>query len=452
MRKTLKLLFGTLAVSALALCSASAHSINDELNCFGIIAGKSATVDGSVLFGHNEDDSGEMMLNVYSVPADPEKGTLKYIWAEFPGMSVADSYMNEYGVCIASDGCPSCEDREDLTDGGVLYEVRTEVAKKARSAREAVRIIGSMVEKYGYRQSGRTYVIADPDEGWICSVVKGRHWVAQRVPDDKVMCIPNYYTITAVDLDDTLNFAGSRDLVDYAVERGWYNPETDGEFNFRSAFHSEGSYTRASNGHRHEAVISYLTDGKYEYSIEGVQPMFTPSRKLGVQDIINMLSIHKETEGNAHPVNVCTNVTILSTVFQLRSWLPREVGCVMWNCPGRPCAELFVPWYLGMETTPDNWHRYRSASEAEEKHFTDTEDKRLNYPDGAYWYYVDRWNSLAEDYDTNISARQAVKDKYQSRLIRREARMQRRLQRMRPERRAKAQLKFTERCLKISQK
>lgn len=447
--ESLTIFCAALVISAPA---AGAHSFDDELNCFGIIAGKATTTDGSVLLGHNEDDSGEMMLNVYSVPADPAKGTLKYLWAEFPGMSIADSYMNEYGVCIASDGCGSREDRSDLTDGGVLYEVRAEVAKKAKSAREAVHIIGAMVEKYGYKQSGRTYVIADPDEGWICSVVKGRHWVAQRVPDDKVMCIPNYYTITNVDLADTMNFAGSSDLVDYAVERGWHNPETDGEFNFRLAYRSEGTFTRGSNAYRHEAVISYITDGNYEYSVEGVQTMFTPARKLNVQDIINMLSLHRDTEGNEHPVNVCTNVTILSTVFQLRNWLPRETGCVMWNCPGRPCAELFVPWYLGMETTPDGWHRYATAAEAEEKHFTDVDDKRLNYPDGAYWHYVDRWTRITEDYDSNIVARKAVKEKYQARLIRREARLLRRLSHMSPARRARVQLRFTERCLRLSEK
>ena len=98
--------------------------------------------------------------------------------------------------------------------------MRINVAKYARSAREAVKIIGEAVEQFGYKGSGRTYSVADPEEGWIVSVVKGRHWVAQRVPDDKVMAIPNYYTITKVDLEDTENFMGSKDIVDYAISRG----------------------------------------------------------------------------------------------------------------------------------------------------------------------------------------------------------------------------------------
>ena len=44
-------------------------------NCFAIIAGKATTVDGSVMFAHNEDDSGEQMLNVYIVPAGSQPAT-----------------------------------------------------------------------------------------------------------------------------------------------------------------------------------------------------------------------------------------------------------------------------------------------------------------------------------------------------------------------------------------
>ena len=85
-------------------------------NCFSVIAGRQATVDGSVLMAHNEDESGEQMLNIYVVPASAQN--LRYIWCEFPGMEVADVYMNQFGVSIASNGCPSREDKGDFTDGG----------------------------------------------------------------------------------------------------------------------------------------------------------------------------------------------------------------------------------------------------------------------------------------------------------------------------------------------
>lgn len=416
-------------------------------NCFAIIAGKGTTVDGSVLFGHNEDDSGEQMLNVYIVPAGVQPATTdggakipasitngfianknskkgekfrqkvngKFFWVEFPGMSVADAAMNQWGVAIASDGCNSREDKDDFTEDGILYDVRIDVAKYARSAREAVKIIGEAVEQYGYKGSGRTYSVADPNEGWIVAVVKGRHWVAQRVPDDKVMAIPNYYTITYVDLTDTENFMGSPDIIDYAISRGWYDPHSRQEFNFRLAYADPATIERPGNINRHKAVIDYITDKTYDYDPYSVQPMFTPAKKISLNDMMAMLSIHNEREKQkivegapqmparghvdpSHVPGVCTNVTIVSTIFQLRSWMPRETGCIMWMCPGRPCAEVYVPWYLGMTKSPAGWSRFDDWQEAEQHHFTDVNDKEKNYPEHPYWFFTHRWNQLNSNY------------------------------------------------------
>jgi dipeptidase len=111
------------------------------------------------------------------------------------------------------------------------------------------------VEERGYRGSGRTYVVADPYEGWVCALVKGRHWVAQRVPDNMVMTIPNYYSINEVDLADTANFMGSPDIISYAVERGWYNPETDGKFIFKKVYSRPDTYSYDRNYIRHMSAM-----------------------------------------------------------------------------------------------------------------------------------------------------------------------------------------------------
>lgn len=368
----------------LLICAAvSAQDVYN--NCFGIIAGKNATEDGSVMMAHNEDDGGEQMLNIYNVPAGSDN--VKYLWFEFPGMEVADSFMNEFGVCIASDGCPSREDRKDFTDGGILYGVRLAVAKKARSAREAVQIIGELVEKYGYSGSGRSYVIADPREGWICSVVQGRHWVAQRVPDDMVMTIPNYYVIGRIDLNDKENFAGSPDIIDYAISRGWYNPATDGEFNFRLAYSSAKSLKSDHNSGRHSNMQNFM----FGDALMGNDVVF--ARKPLVK-----VTLEKLMEALSQPL-VCNQTTILSSVFHLRSWLPVETGCIAWNAMGHPNVEIFEPWTINT-VAPDNYHRFETAKEAEEKHFSDSKNKRENYPDSFYWQYVDGWQTKTKDVRT----------------------------------------------------
>ncbi len=355
-------------------------------NCFSIIAGRQATVDGSVLMAHNEDESGEQMLNIYVVPATDRN--LRYIWCEFPGMEVADVYMNQFGVSVASNGCPSREDKGELSDGGVLYEVRGSVAKYAHSAREAVEIIGSMVETFGYKGSGRSYIVADPTEGWVVSVVKGKHWVAQRVPDDQVMTIPNYYVIGEVDLEDEANFAGCEDLIEYALSRGWYDPEKDGAFNFAKAYASEKSMQSVNNINRHKEAWAYFfgQDRPNEFAA-------VPQKKVSLRDMMNVLSLHEEPTADGKLENsICNDRTVLASVFQLRPWMGFDKGCVMWNAMGHPCSQVFVPWYAGITEAPAGLGRYKSPFEAELKHMSNTKDKRKNYPDHFYWKYVDGWN------------------------------------------------------------
>lgn len=406
----------TILLTIACFALTSGRVLAQEDNCFGIIAGKLATADGSVLMGHNEDDGGEQMLNIYV--AGQRKGTSKFLWAEFPGLEVADALMNEHGVCVASDNCPSREDREDFSDGGILHRLRLDVAKYARSAREAVKIIGRDVERYGYRSSGRSYVVADSKEGWLVALVQGRHWVAQRVPDDKVMTIPNYYVIDKINLSDTLNFLGSQDIISYAIERGWYNPEKDGVFSFRKAYAALRNFKSSSNTNRHSQVLAFLSKGTYNYDVNDIGLAITPAHKLNMQDIIDALSLHGKPESNTgeKPL-VCNDNTVLATVFQLRDWMPRSIGCVMWTCPGRPCSELFVPWYMGMTQPPKGWTRFSDWTEAEQKHFSDSKDLRKNYPDGMYWTYTDRWEKVGKTHQAPHSAHQTTLRKQQKKLF-----------------------------------
>lgn len=407
----------------LALFAVSAAA--QDYNCFSIIAGKNATADGSVLLAHNEDDSPEQMLNIYVTQR--EEGVAKYIWAEFPGMKVADSFLNEHGVAIASDSCPSKEDKGELTDGGVLYEVRVSAAKYARTAREAVKIIGELIDKYGYEGSGRSYLLADSKEGWILSVVQGKHWVAQRIPDDKVMVIPNYYVIDKVDLSDTENFAGSPDIISYAESRGWYNPSKDGEFSFRKAYARPNTLVSERNTIRHLSAIQYFTGKEYPLDLDAFEFAVTPKSKVTLQDMINVLRSHGENtpyyekikgkNGDQHPGCICVNTTVSAAVFQLRSDLPAPIASVMWLAPYHPCTEVFTPWYIGMTETPQGYGRYASYKEAQEKHFSDAKDLQKNYPDGFYWGAIDRFEKVNADFHNNIGKVAKENDKRQKKLF-----------------------------------
>jgi len=368
-----------LLVIAALLLSLVCRAQDGDFNCFGIMVGKDASADGSIILGHNEDDTDEQMLNSYI--------NNQFFWAELPGMEVADAFMNKWGVGVVSDNCKSREDREDLTDGGVLYQVRVNVAKRAHTAREGVAIVAELVEKYGYRESGRSYLIADRDEIWMVSVVKGRHWVAQRIPDDAVVVIPNYYVIDKIDLSDKDNFAGSPDIITYAQSRGWYDPKKDGEFSFRKAYASLDGRKSAFNVERHKDALKF-------FGIKTEDPFnspfyFKPSANVSLNDVMNFLALHRDEYKVG---SISRNSTVLSTIFQFRRELPMEIGTITWLAIGHPSIEPFFPVYLGMDRLPKGFGRFNTVAMAEDRHLSDCKDMRANYPNGIWWKHLDHWN------------------------------------------------------------
>lgn len=436
-------------VATILTASASAPITAADFNCFTIIAGNQTTADGSVMMAHNEDDGGEQMLNIYMMPSgewstgDGFKlqggGTdtftapsARYLWFELPKMDVSDGYLNEYGVGVVSNGCPSREDRTDYTDGGIVYGIRTLTAARARTAREAVKIIGSLVEKWGYASSGRTYCVADNREAWMVSVAQGRHWVATRVPDDRVMVIPNYYTIEQVNLSDTANYLGSRDLVEYATERGWYDPAKDGEFRFSRAYSNPGSYTHPDNISREWSALCKLSGVNYNREDHLNFPTaFKPVKKITPETLMAILSDHYEgtdidaisrsksgtPHGDGVGGTICAGSTQFSTIYQLRPNMPTSVGALVWVAPFHACCQLFVPWYIGMDAVPNGWGRYSTAREALENHFTDVADFRKNYPNHPYWQATDKAAELDQSYAERIAPVRALNQAEQQQLF-----------------------------------
>jgi len=373
-----------------------AQDYSSDFNCFSILVGKDASVDGSVLLAHNEDDGGNRMVNWYHVPKPKTYNrtiTLKrghkldqieevnsYLWFEIPELEFSDSYMNEFGVTITSNACPSKEDNPELTEGGIGYWLRRLMIERAFTAKEAVKIGGKLIDELGYASSGRTYSIAGPYETWMLSVVNGKHWVAQRVPDNHVAIIPNYYTISNIDLNDTQNFLGSTDLIEYAIKRGWYNPETDGAFDFRSVYAKESSLSSRDNKARHWVSLNTLS--KDQYNIDDNFPFsFTPRRKVSLSTLFSVLRNHYEstkldttdsyTSGSPHKqdvMTVCSNTNQYGFVAQLRNWMPSEIGSVLWMSPSRPCTSPFVPIYSGINATPKSF-RVMNHNKAIKVHF-----------------------------------------------------------------------------------
>jgi dipeptidase len=343
--------------------------------CFSIVVGKKASTDGCVIVAHNEDDAGPQIVNHYKVPRQSypagAKVTLRnggaleqvpqtwaYIWSQMPGLLFSDSYVNEWGVTVASDNCPSREDKPELTDGGIGYMLRRLVAERARTAREGVLLAGKLVERFGYIDSGRTYIIADPDEGWLFCAVNGKRWLAQRVPDDEVAMVANTYTVRTVDLKNKANFLASADIVEYAKSRGWYNPQTDGAFDFAKVYANPKAATHPNNIGRQWSGLSYVARAKLQ---PGPDLPFSvkPKQKLGVLDAMQILRHDKENESSAPaPADspficaLCSGATQTSFVTQVRKGMPLDLGLVYWVCLASPRTSFYIPFHFGISDFP----------------------------------------------------------------------------------------------------
>ncbi len=429
--------------------------------CYAVIAGKNATADGSVLFAHSELNSGQRFLNFRVVPRIKyEPGAViqltnggiypevsesySFIWSENFGMRGSDSYINEWGVACASDGTRTIEDsrdelikRGDIIDGGIGYMLRRQVARRARTAREGVHIVGELIKRFGCNFLGVSLVIADPNEAWVVSMAGGQHWVAQRVPDDRVVVLANVNIIGEVNLQDTNNFLASPNLIEYAIIRGWYNPKSEKPFNYKDAFGKQGrgwfdiKYGCDARQWRGQCLV---TGKDIPLPIKENLPFsVTANRKMTVQDMRDILSDHLEgTEfdktdayklGSPHDMissgdgGICSQHDQENAIFQLRNWLPPEIGCIYWRTSSASCSGVLIPWYLGITKTPDSYYLQYDLEEnlTIDFHFNPPSGTFDYNPEKAYWVFNILENLVDLNYKKNIGKVREVWNEFEAR-------------------------------------
>ena len=438
---------GTFLIAAVFLLF---HQASPLSACSTIVVGKKASPTGRVLLGHNEDNEGRLVVVRYLVPRQkhpagrflafedgrariPEAPeTAGYQWSETIASwnaAFSDSFVNEWGVALVSDSCwPSKEKQGVLAEGGIGYGLRRVVAERARSAHEGVKIAAEIIDRYGYYDSGRTYIIADKDEGWLLEVVMGKHYAARRVADDEVAFIPNHYTIRDIDLKDTANIIASPGLIEYAVGRGWYKPARPGstaDFDFKQAFMSPESYDtdwkitadlkKDYNILRHKHALEMLTGRSFGYA-EKFPFSVKPPKKIGLAEIKAILRSHHEgtpdymtTSLSSSPhslATICAIETQESLIVEFRND-PRFT--VIWRTSGRPCTSPYVPWYLGIQKLPDGCG-WVDPKTGQDNHFKPSA-KNLSYDPGrAWWAFMDLQNGLEPGYTGGGDAAEIKKD------------------------------------------
>ena len=413
----------TATLPLLLVCQAHA-----ALGCYAVIVGRKASADGSVLVGHLEQNYGRRVLNFRRIPRQqfPEGSVVRLrrggmlpqvaetaavLWTQNPGLEFSDAYLNEYGVAIVSDGCPTREDdyetlvrRGEIRDGGIGLMLRRLVAQRARSAREGVEIAGKLLARFGYVDFGRTYVIADPREAWLLAVVRGRHWVACRVPDDAVVLLPNVHIIGEVDLSRSApaHCLASPDLIDYAAGRGWFDPKAGRPFHFAKAYAAPRDDAPDPRQWRGQVLV---TGSKETWPPSRPLPFSVkPARPMTVAAVVAIL---RDTAGT---VALSTPQTQEGAVFQLRGDMPPEIGCVYWRTTAEPATSVFTPWYLGITETPADYCRPVDIATqlSPEYQFQPPAGTFDRDPKLAWWTFKDLQDLVREDYAARVRRVQEV--------------------------------------------
>ncbi len=394
-------------MKSLVLSAAMLLASSGAFACSNLIVGKKASVDGSVMVSYNADDYG-MFGHLCHYPAGTHpKGSMRQIYdwdsgvyhgeiEEAPVTYNVIGNINEFQLSIGETTYGGREEMVDSTgilDYGSLIYV---TLQRAKTAREAISVMTSLVEKYGYNSEGETFSICDPNEAWImemqgtgaCS--KGVVWVAMRIPDDAICAHANQSRIGKFNMKDKKNVLYSKNVISYARKMGWFNGK-DSEFSWKNTYAFPDFSGRRFCDARVWSFFNHYADDFDRYlpwalgkdkDAEDMPLWIVPNRKLSVADVENGMRDHYEgtalaldttsigggvyempyrptpltftVDGkqyfNERPIS--TQQTAFTFVSQLRSWLPREIGGVLWFGNDDANMVAYTPVYCGNTVQP----------------------------------------------------------------------------------------------------
>ena len=389
-------------LSALVLAASYASA------CTNFIVGKDASVDGSVICTYTADDYG-MFIGLQHFPAGThKKGEMRDVvdWdthvyhgqiPEAPVTYTVNGNINEYQVTI---GETTCGGREEMIDpqGIIDYGSLIHIAlQRSKTAREAIKVMTTLAQTYGYCSSGESFTICDPNEAWIMEMLgkgpgsKGVVWVAQRIPDNAISGHANQSRIGKFNMKDKKNVMYSKDVIKFARDKGWFTGK-DADFLWKMVYSAPDFAGRRICDARVWAFFNRFVKGMDRYlpwalgkdkNAEDMPLWVIPDKKLSVQDVEAAMRDHFEGTPMAldstdigggvwqmpyrptplyYEVNgkkyfnerpTSTQQTGFSYVSQMRSWLPRQIGGVLWfgNDDGNMVA--YTPIYCGNTVPPE---------------------------------------------------------------------------------------------------
>jgi len=395
--------------------------------CTNFLVSRGASIDNSTFITYAADSHvlyGELyyfpasyhkegeMLDIYEWDTGKYLGKIKQVKRTYTVIG----NMNEFQVSIGETtfgGKKELRNKKGILDYGSLIYI---TLQRARTAREAIKIMTSLVEEYGYHSSGETFSIADPNEVWIMDFIgkgegkKGALWVARRVPEGYVSAHANQARIRQFPLNDSRNCLYAKDVISFAREKGWFKGK-DKDFSFVDAYapvdfgSARFCEARVWSFFRRVAP-SMKFDLDYVRGNPKAKPLplwIKPEKKLSVLDLMDLMRDHFEgTEFDlskgvgAGPFELpyrwrplvwkyngkkyfnerstSTQQTGFSFIAQARKWLPNPIGGILWFSVDDTASTVYVPIYCDIKKVPYNY----SVGVADFHHFS---------WDSAFWVF-----------------------------------------------------------------
>lgn len=387
--------------------------------CTNVIVTRGASADGSCLVSYAADSHwlyGELYfkpqadwatgskLKVYDWDSGKYLGEIEQV----PHTYKTIGNMNEHQLIIAETtfgGRHGLNNPDAIMDYGSLIYI---TLQRARTAREAIKLMDELTQKYGYYSEGESFSIADKEEAWIMEMVgkgaeKGSVWVARRIPDGYVSGHANQSRITTFPLDDPDNCLYSKDVISFARKMGWFDGK-DEEFSFRDAYCPLDFGGLRGCEARVWSAFNILGKGKFAYEDGGSlvekdsydyvdyamghnpannMPLWIkPAGKVSVKDVADVMRDHYEgtpmdmtqdigAGGNALPYRwrpmgftydgkeytneraIATQQTAFWFVGQSRGNYPDVLGGIIWFGTDDAATSYVTPIYTNSEIVPE---------------------------------------------------------------------------------------------------
>lgn len=433
--------------------------------CTTVIVGKKATADGSVMVAQTVDGWYDQRLVV--VPGGSHKeGTMKPVYrnlciqtqggvplvktGEIPEAKETYTYfhagypfMNEHQLLIGEHTWVGREENQCAAGMLMIEQLQVLALQRAKTAREAVELMGALAEKYGFGDSGESLTVIDKNEGWVFEICgpgplwtpesgkPGAIWAAVRVPDDSVYVAANRSRIAELDLNDKDNVMASSNVKTFAEEMGWWK---EGEpFVFHNVYDPAGEKANGSRL-REWGFFNFLKTEKELKDTDAFYPVFAKAtQRISISDLMagyrNLYdgTKHDMTKGLAagpfgSPARAVTSTGMFpenakvkawdraipvdrcsySFIGQARDWLPDAIGGVAWFGEDVPYSTVYVPVFAGTTKIPEQWA---------------TGDRTKFDRNSAYWAFNFASNYANLRFDKMIGEIKTEQKKYESRFF-----------------------------------